>query len=75
MLFPPPYVFSDNAWAVLPCELDRRNKKTTRRLGGSHPVSRALGLESSNQLDVAGASAVLEIEDLKNALLYGIGRR
>jgi ABC-type glutathione transport system ATPase component len=28
-------------------------------------VSRALGVESSNQLDVVGASAVLEIEDLK----------
>ena len=36
-------------------------------------MSRALGVESGNQLDVVGASAVLEIEDLKTHFFTASG--
>jgi oligopeptide/dipeptide ABC transporter ATP-binding protein len=47
--------------------------KTTHRLGGSHPVSRALGVESGNRLNAAASSAVLEIEDLKTHFFTAAG--
>src|SRR5499427_3929715 len=40
-------------------------KNTTRGLGGSHPVSPALSVESGSQPGVAAPAAVLEIDDLK----------
>jgi oligopeptide/dipeptide ABC transporter ATP-binding protein len=43
----------------------RLNKKTTRGLEGSHPVSPPLAVESADQPDLAAPSAVLEIDDLK----------
>ena len=41
------------------------NKKTTRGLEGSHPVSPPLAVESAGQPDLVAPSAVLEIDDLK----------
>jgi oligopeptide/dipeptide ABC transporter ATP-binding protein len=66
MLFSPPYSFSGMLGLYFDaiCVVCLGNK-TTHRLGGSHPVSRALGVESGSELNVAASSPVLEIEDLK----------
>src|SRR5207244_7538004 len=61
-------------WAQLRCDLAvSLHNKTTHRLGGSHPVSRALGVESGKQLNAAASSNVLEIEDLKTHFFTAAG--
>src|SRR4029077_16707050 len=66
MLFPPLHLLS----GLFGLNWDRisdvrRYKNTTRGLGGSHPVSPTLTVESGSQPEVAAPPAVLEIEDLK----------